>query len=583
MEETPLRQQPSFLEVEQQQQEVEEVKFCRRGVPWRGLALIVGFAIVAEFMTGQRSVLKSPTAFHRQVILEEEAAPSNSDCIFKSLCSVLKPLRERSTTLANQFKKGQSNSAEVAKFWTDIEKETGVIKQAVASSKDVRYKKEVSGLLVKMQLRKTTPEAVLQAAHVVRGLYLAKQQAAVRKTLASIRSVSDYLMTGESIETEEDLRTYVKNLTPGLKHMSELVKGFLADMSSKYHVMAGKMSISIVEKGVAGLLHTLKLCIELRRSGDPGKSESKSLLSSRLWQMQRRLFELSFWLQELGEGKDADLGGLWIGELGGKEVHLGGDAATVLRADRVLSSKMMEWVQDWLASPESENLMVANMVLPYILAMSEQVGKIIPSGASILKAKGALDKDSSRLKLLRAGGKGNSPEALKLARSIGDGLKTLKSTVSDAAGQLQSPSQAWPPPKSDRMEEFPEALQTVREDLASLKKTFRSTSDPDYKNKLRDGTKDLEQSVRSAAELAFKAGMQARKAPSQMALLIGETAEELQRCTHDMSRAAQIPPEREKPRVVVKHEVKVVVDYLAQEWELMWKSLVHLVRHAVKK
>ncbi|XP_052798612.1 vinculin-like isoform X5 [Mya arenaria] len=253
-------------------------------------------------------------------------------------------------------------------------------------------------------------------------LLLAFDESEVRKIIRVCKNVLEYLAITEVVDRMEDLVTYVKNLSPVLTRMTKEVDTREKELTHQVHREMLIRSLEQVKNLTPVLISGIKIYITAKQTNQ-GVQDAQTNRDYVVRKMSDEIHEIIRVLQLTTydeEEWDAD------------------DIAVMKKAQSAIEQKM-KLAHDWLADPSalvgSSGMVIDNRVLSgdkslrQILEDARRIADCCTNQDDrdrILKSVSNLESMSQALSELRAQGKGNSPQAMSLAREMQQKLKELQ-------------------------------------------------------------------------------------------------------------------------------------------------------------
>ncbi|XP_064603659.1 vinculin-like isoform X6 [Liolophura sinensis] len=243
-------------------------------------------------------------------------------------------------------------------------------------------------------------------------LLLTFDESEVRKIICVCKNVLEYLAITEVVDTMEDLVTYVKNLSPVLTQMTKEVDSREKELTHQVHRHMLVRSRDQVKTLTPVLISGMKVFITSRQTGH-GVVEAQINRDYVVHKVCDEILEIIRVLQLTTydeEEWDAD------------------DLTVMKKAQSAIEGKM-QMAQNWLADPNALVGSSGEKALRQILEDARRIAERCTNPKdreSILKTVGDLESMANALSELRQQGKGNSPQALSLAREIQGPLRELQ-------------------------------------------------------------------------------------------------------------------------------------------------------------
>ncbi|XP_060566163.1 vinculin-like isoform X2 [Ruditapes philippinarum] len=243
-------------------------------------------------------------------------------------------------------------------------------------------------------------------------LLLAFDESEVRKIIRVCKNVLEYLAITEVVDRMEDLVTYVKNLSPVLTRMTKEVDAREKELTHQVHREMLIRSLEQVKNLTPVLISGIKIFITAKQTNQ-GIPDSQTNRDYVVRKMSDEIHEIIRVLQLTTydeEEWDAD------------------DLAVMKKAQSAIEQKM-KLAHDWLADPSALVGSSGDKSLRQILEDAKRIADCCTNPEDrdrILKSVSNLESMSQALNELRQQGKGNSPQAMSLAREMQQQLKELQ-------------------------------------------------------------------------------------------------------------------------------------------------------------
>jgi len=255
------------------------------------------------------------------------------------------------------------------------------------------------------------------------GVLLCFDESEVRKIIRDCKKVLDYLSVAEVIETMEDLVQFVRDLSPSLSKVTREVEKRIEDLTHQVHREILSRCVEQIKTLAPILICSMKIFIQIISQGGKGyeeAGENRNYLASR---MTDEVGEIIRVLQLVTYDEEE-----WSG-----------DNLQVLRRSAATIETKMEPALDFLRDPKALTGGVGEKSLRTILEHALKV------------AEGSLPLDSDHLRHiasdvttltnglseLRAQGRGITPQAENLARTIESRLNEVYVSVGQAVSRLE--------------------------------------------------------------------------------------------------------------------------------------------------
>ncbi|ELU06809.1 hypothetical protein CAPTEDRAFT_221766 [Capitella teleta] len=243
-------------------------------------------------------------------------------------------------------------------------------------------------------------------------LLLAFDESEVRKIIRICKNVLEYLAITEVVETMEDLVTFVKNLSPVLTKMTKEVDGRQKELTHQVHREWLERSLEQVKQLTPILISGIKIYITTKSQGGQGVAEAQTNRDYVIGKVCNEIHEMIRVLQLTTydeEEWDAD------------------DITVIKKAQNAIEGKLKQ-AQDWLQDPNALVGGSGERALRQILEDAIKIADHCSNPAdrdAIHKAVSDVQSMADALAELRVQGKGNSPQAVSLARGIQQQLQDL--------------------------------------------------------------------------------------------------------------------------------------------------------------
>lgn len=348
----------------------------------------------------------------RLVILHEEAEDGNA------MPDLSRPVQAVSLAVANLVKVGKetinSSDDDILKqdmplSLTRVENASQLLEEASAMLRGDPFSGPARKKLIEGS------RGILQGTS---SLLLCFDESEVRKIIRECKRVLDYLAVSEVIDTMEDLVQFLKDLSPCLSKVSREVGAREKELTHQVHSEILVRCLEQVKILAPILICSMKVYIHIMEQGGKGAdeaAENRNYLSSR---MSDEIQEIIRVLQLTTYDEDTS-------EL---------DNLTVLKKINNAIHNKMEPALDWLANPYALRGGVGEKALRQIIENAYKAAdRCLPQDAYVIrKLAGEISSMANKLCDLRQEGKGNSPQALQLAKDIRDKLHGLEQSVLNA-------------------------------------------------------------------------------------------------------------------------------------------------------
>ncbi|XP_078333943.1 vinculin-like isoform X15 [Crassostrea virginica] len=266
-------------------------------------------------------------------------------------------------------------------------------------------------------------------------LLLAFDESEVRKIIRVCKNVLEYLAITEVVERMEDLVTYVRNLTPVLTRMTKEVDAREKELTHQVHREMLTRSLEQVKNLTPVLISGIKTFITVKDSGkDPQDTQANRDYLVR--KMADEIHEIIRVLQLTTydeEEWDAD------------------DITVMKKAQSGIEQKMKQ-ATDWLQDPAALIGSLGDKALHQVLDDARKIAERCTNPADrdqILKTVGDIESMVDSLSELRQLGKGDSPQAMSLAREIQKKLGDLQNMTNVAIANTERSGIRRPAPTVD--------------------------------------------------------------------------------------------------------------------------------------
>ncbi|XP_071853620.1 vinculin-like isoform X12 [Apostichopus japonicus] len=318
------------------------------------------------------------------------------------------------------------NLVRVGRETTNSSKDT-VLKQDMPPALN-KVEEASNGLLQASLMLRDDPYSVSARKTLIEGsrgilsgtaqLLLVFDQAEVRKILKHCQGVLDYIVVAEVIEGMQDLVTFVKNLTPGMTAMANMVSARAKELTFQIHRELLEKHLDSVKSMVPLLVSAIKITVTTISQGGAGLKEAHENRNYVIKKMCYDIREIMRVLQLTTYDEDD-----WAM-----------DDITVLKKAQDNIASQMNRAQEWLSDPNAAPGGIGESALRQILADSRKVADRVnePYARNIRGAVDELTQLTDRLAELRAKGLGNTPEAQQLSNAINAKLVALQKLVDTA-------------------------------------------------------------------------------------------------------------------------------------------------------
>ncbi|XP_013115567.1 vinculin [Stomoxys calcitrans] len=249
-------------------------------------------------------------------------------------------------------------------------------------------------------------------------LLLCFDESEVRKIIQECKRVLDYLAVAEVINTMEDLVQFLKDLSPCLSKVSREVSAREKELTHQVHSEILVRCLEQVKILAPILICSMKVYIhivEQQGKGVEEAAENRNYLASR---MSDEIQEIIRVLQLTTYDEDTS-------EL---------DNLTVLKKLNNAINTKAELANDWLNNPYALRGGVGEKALRQIIENANEISeRCLPQDSyPIRRTADEISAMANSLCELRQDGKGTSPQAESLARSIREKLGDLQSQIQHA-------------------------------------------------------------------------------------------------------------------------------------------------------
>ncbi|XP_048780428.1 vinculin-like isoform X14 [Ostrea edulis] len=266
-------------------------------------------------------------------------------------------------------------------------------------------------------------------------LLLAFDESEVRKIIRVCKNVLEYLAITEVVERMEDLVTYVRNLTPVLTRMTKEVDAREKELTHQVHREMLTRSLEQVKNLTPVLISGIKTFITVKDSGRDAK-DTQGNRDYLVRKMSDEIHEIIRVLQLTTydeEEWDAD------------------DITVMKKAQSGIEQKMKQ-ATDWLQDPAALIGSLGDKALHQVLDDARKIAERCTNPADrdqILKTVGDIESMVDALCELRQLGKGDSPQAMSLAREIQKKLGDLQNLTNVAIVNTERSGIRRPAPTVD--------------------------------------------------------------------------------------------------------------------------------------
>ncbi|TMW51020.1 hypothetical protein DOY81_003890 [Sarcophaga bullata] len=348
----------------------------------------------------------------RLVILHEEAEDGNA------MPDLSRPVQVVSAAVANLVKVGREtiNSSDDKILRQDMPsalQRVETASQLLEEASDMLRADPYSGPARKKLIEGS--RGILQGTS---SLLLCFDESEVRKIIQECKRVLDYLAVAEVINTMEDLVQFLKDLSPCLSKVSREVGAREKELTHQVHSEILVRCLEQVKILAPILICSMKVYIhivEQQGKGIEEAAENRNYLASR---MSDEIQEIIRVLQLTTYDEDTS-------EL---------DNLTVLKKLSNAVNTKAELANDWLNNPYALRGGVGEKALRQIIENANEISeRCLPQDSyPIRRLADEITAMANTLCELRQEGKGTSPQAESLARSIREKLGDLQSQIQNA-------------------------------------------------------------------------------------------------------------------------------------------------------
>jgi len=246
-------------------------------------------------------------------------------------------------------------------------------------------------------------------------------EAEVRRIIKICKNVRDYLDVSKVVQGMEDLVTYVKSITPGVTNMSNQVNVRASDLTNQMHADKLKECIASLREQLPNFISSIKLVVATVNEKDTNANEAAN--ANRLFYVKNIaevITEIIKYLQMVSSDMNIQTDPIDIQKLQETKTSL---------KDFVDAGK--KWLNDPNADPDSVEKLKLMQALDVANEIATQTGN-----QDLANAARNIQNKIDRLAQLKKEGKGNSPEALKLASEIAADLDKLAAQVDREIDQM---------------------------------------------------------------------------------------------------------------------------------------------------
>ncbi|XP_046326080.1 vinculin-like isoform X7 [Haliotis rufescens] len=243
-------------------------------------------------------------------------------------------------------------------------------------------------------------------------LLLAFDESEVRKIIRVCKNVLEYLAITEVVDRMEDLVTYVKNLSPVLTKMTKEVDNREKELTHQVHRDMLVRSLEQVKNYTPVLISGVKIFITAKQTSQ-GIPDAQSGRDYIVKKMSDEIHEIIRVLQLTTYDEDE-----WDAD----------DLTVMKKCQNAIEGKLQQ-ATDWLQDPTALIGSAGDKALRQILEDSKRIADRCTNPAereAIQRKISDIESMSNALSELRQQGKGNSPQAISLAKEIQSKLKELQ-------------------------------------------------------------------------------------------------------------------------------------------------------------
>nr|XP_002123754.1 vinculin [Ciona intestinalis] len=261
-------------------------------------------------------------------------------------------------------------------------------------------------------------------------LLLIFDEAEVRRICHVCRRVRDYLKVSEVVAGMEDLVTYVKNLTPGMTNLSDLVLQRSKDLTNALHADQLKTGVADLRNQLPNLISSMKIFVTTVDGSGVGSEAS-------VHNRQYYVKNLSDIITEI----------IRVLQLVSTDQEILVDPTNVLQLKQVrdkMANNLIaanRWLNDPNAPPDTADELALRQTLDQAREIGSKAGGAL--GAKIMDKCNDIGIMTEKLAALRKQNKGNSAEARRLANQIQTALNGLLQDVDDALKNLEEIDEAF--------------------------------------------------------------------------------------------------------------------------------------------
>lgn len=241
-------------------------------------------------------------------------------------------------------------------------------------------------------------------------LLLCFDESEVRKIIKTCKEVLNYLAVAEVIETMEDLVHFVKDVSPHLTRVSRDVDAREKELTHMVHREILIRSLDAVKTLAPILICAMKIYVQLLAQGKKTDeaAENRNYLCTRMTDEINQIIRV---LQLTTYDEDE-----WDA-----------DNLTCMKKALTAIDGKVQAAHDWLEDPTVLPGGIGEKSIRQILEYANRIAdrSLPPDRDAIKKGAGDINAMINALCELRSEGKGDSPQAQSLSRSIGQKLKEL--------------------------------------------------------------------------------------------------------------------------------------------------------------
>ncbi|XP_023329663.1 vinculin isoform X4 [Eurytemora carolleeae] len=297
---------------------------------------------------------------------------------------------------------------------TKVENASSLLEEASNISRDDPYSKMARTKLIEGS------RWILQGTSSV---LLCFDESEVRKIIKDCKKVLDYLSVAEVIETMEDLVQFVRDLSPSLSKVTREVEKRVEDLTHQVHREILSRCVEQIKTLAPILICSMKIFIQILSQGGKGHDEAGENRNYLAARMSEEVGEIIRVLQLVTYDEDE-----WSG-----------DNLQVMRRSAATIDTKMESALDFLRDPRALEGGVGEKSLRTILDLAIKVaeGSLPLDAEHIRRVAADVTTLTNGLCELRAAGRGTTPQAENLARSIESRLGEVCASVAQAVSRLE--------------------------------------------------------------------------------------------------------------------------------------------------